>query len=72
MPRYDNARRRRGIRKPRETGAWLYVPGEDLAAAGIPPGADPPYYRLFPKARVSKSTGERLTGTVLVQLYRES
>jgi len=58
---YDSARRRRSVRKGRERGCWVYVPGEELEKASIPPADPPPYYRLWPRKRA----------TVLVQFYRE-
>jgi len=61
VPGYDQARRRRGVRRGREKGCWLYVPAEELQAAGIEPGDPVPHYRLWPRAK----------RTLLVQLYRE-
>lgn len=57
--RYDSARRRRGKRTGREKGCWLYVPAEELEAAGIDVDGPPPFYRVW---------GRR--GSVLVGLYR--
>jgi hypothetical protein len=61
MPAYDPARRRRGVRKPGERGLWVYVPAEELEAAGIAPNGSPPFYRLWPHEKA-----------VLVRLYREA
>ena len=58
--RYDHAARRRGVRKGRERGCWVYIPGEALREAGVSTEAPPPYYRLWPSGR-----------RFLVQLYRE-
>jgi hypothetical protein len=66
MPNYDPAKRRRGVRKGRERGVWLFVPAAELQAAGIEPAEDPPFYRLWAKPRRSPAPG-----TILVQLYRE-
>lgn len=60
MPVYDPARRRRGVRKGRERGVWIYVPAEELRAAGVDPHAEAPWYRVWTRRR-----------TVLVQLYPE-
>jgi len=61
MPVYDAARRRRGVRRGRERGCWLYVPAEVLAEIGIDPAEPPPWYRIWSRSR-----------TLLVQLYREA
>lgn len=49
---YDSARRRRSVRKGRERGCWVYIPGEVLVASGVE-DADPPLYRVFPGKRRS-------------------
>lgn len=61
--RHDQAARRRAKRKGRETGCWLYIPGEQLSRSGFEAkvGAPPPWYR----------TWDGRKGTVLVQLYGE-
>lgn len=58
--RYDQAKRRRGIRRGREKGMWIYVPAEELAGAGFNPDEPPPTYRLWHRKRA-----------ILVQLYRD-
>jgi hypothetical protein len=58
--RYDQARRRRSVRKGRERGCWVYVPAEELVAAGLNPADPPPFYRLWARRR-----------TLLVQWYVE-
>jgi hypothetical protein len=70
VAQYDPARRRRGIRKGRERGAWIYVPAAELQAAGVDPSGDAPWYRLWAKPRRSSAPGAA-PGTVLVQLYAE-
>jgi hypothetical protein len=57
---YDQARRRRGVRRGRERGCWLYVPGEVLAEVGVNPKDAPPWYRIWTRRK-----------TLLVQLYDE-
>lgn len=64
MAVYDPAKRRRGIRKGRDRGIWIYVPAVELAAAGLDPKDEkdgPPHYRLWTRKRA-----------VFVQLYREA
>jgi hypothetical protein len=64
--RYDFAARRRGVRKGREKGCWVYIPAVELAAAGIPPDLDgTPWYRTRGHARSANAA------TVIVDLYRE-
>jgi hypothetical protein len=63
MPRYDPAKRRQGIRKGAERGAWIYIPAEELKAAGIDVASEPPYYRLWP--------GNNNKRNILVQFYAE-
>jgi hypothetical protein len=58
--RYDKTRRRRSRRSGRETGCWVYVPGEELRAAGFEPGGQLPWYRVWGSAR-----------GVTLRLYRE-
>lgn len=58
--RYDAVARRRGQRRGRERGCWVYMPAEELAKAGHDPQGDPPFYRTW---------GTR-SGGVLVRLYR--
>jgi hypothetical protein len=59
--RYDSAARRRAARRPRERGCSVYIPAEELVAAGIDPTGPVPFYRVWGRSR----------GTVLVRLYRE-
>lgn len=60
--RYDSAARRRAVRKQRERGCHLYIPAEELIAAGLDPHApEPPFYRVW----------GRPGGSILVRLYRE-
>jgi hypothetical protein len=60
MAQYDPAKRRRGIRRGRDRGVWIYVPAVELQGAGFDPKDDPPFYRLWHRKRA-----------ILVQLYRE-
>lgn len=57
--KYDHAALRNGVRRGRERGCWVYIPAEELTAAGIDPYGEPPQYRLW---------GGRKR-TLLVQLY---
>jgi len=47
MPSYDFAVRRRAVRKGRERGCWVYVPGEELAKVGRLDPEAPPLYRVW-------------------------
>ena len=58
---YDHARRRQGKRTGRERGCWLYLPAEELEAAGFDPYGPPPFYRVWGSGR----------GSVLVRLYKK-
>lgn len=60
MAQYDPALRRRGIRKGRERGVWIYVPAVELAKTGVLDAADGgvPFYRVWTRKRA-----------ILVQLY---
>ncbi|PYO40126.1 MAG: hypothetical protein DMD33_18755 [Gemmatimonadetes bacterium] len=60
--KYDAMARRRGQRRGRERGCWLYVPAEELRKAGYDPQGDPPFYRTW---------GTK-TGGLLVRLYRDA
>jgi hypothetical protein len=63
--RYDPAARRRGVRRGREKGCWVYIPAAELLAAGHDPDGPAPYYR---------TTGHRRSqnaGAVIVDLHRE-
>jgi hypothetical protein len=60
--RYDHAERRASKRAGRERGCWLYVPADELEAAGFDPYAErPPFYRVWGSSR----------GGLFVRLYRE-
>lgn len=56
----DPARRRRGARAGRQKGCSIYIPGEQLRAAGIDPNGPAPYYRTWPDER----------GGIVVRLYK--
>ena len=58
---YDPVRRRKGVRKGRETGVWIYVPGEELAKVGYSKDDPPPFYRVWTRSK-----------TLLIGLYREA
>jgi len=58
--RYDAMQRRQSKRTGREKGCWLYVPAEELVAAGIDPNGPPPFYRTWGSAR----------GGLLARLYK--
>jgi hypothetical protein len=62
--RHDQAARRRAKRKGRETGCWIYIPGEQLERLGLEAraGEPAPLYRCWDGRR----------RTVLVQLYTEA
>lgn len=60
--KYDHARRRRGVRKGRERGCWVYVPAAELEKTGIDPYGDPPGYRVWGSSR----------GRTVVQFYRKA
>lgn len=57
--RYDSGQRRQAKRNGRERGCWVYIPFEEMQAAGIDPTGDAPFYRTWGRAR----------GSVLVRLY---
>jgi hypothetical protein len=58
---YDPAARRRGVRRGRERGCWLYVPAEEVSKALGEVPDTPPFYRVW-----------GLKGaTVMVKLYRD-
>lgn len=58
--RYDAAARRLSQRHGRERGAWIYIPAEELEAAGFAGEDEPPFYRVWGYRR----------GSVVVRLYR--
>lgn len=62
---YDAARRRRGARRPGEKGISVYIPAEELEAAGFSPADPPPFYRTHGHKRSQNA------GSVIVSLYRE-
>lgn len=57
--RYDEAQRRRSLRKGGEKGVSVYIPAAALVKAGIDPEGPPPLYRTWGRSR----------GSVLVRLY---
>lgn len=60
--RYDHAERRASKRTGRQRGCWLYVPADELEAAGFDPYTEPPpFYRVWGSSR----------GGLFVRLYRE-
>lgn len=59
---YDQARRKRCVRKGRERGCWVYIASEELLKAGIDPAGPAPWYRVW--------AGRR--GGVTLRLYREA
>lgn len=61
MPKHDTAARRRSKRAGRETGCWVYIPGEQLEKAGFTKADPPPWYRAWAGRKA----------TLLVQLYSE-
>lgn len=64
-PVNDPAGRHRGVRRGRERGCWVYVPAEQMRAAGVnvERGQPPPDYRVW--------AGRKRT--TLIQFYdRES
>lgn len=59
---------RRGVhsvRRGRERGCWVYIPADELKAAGIPPDAPPPFYKMCGYQRSANGH------TVVVSLYRQ-
>jgi hypothetical protein len=60
MPIHDPAVRRKGKRKGRERGAWIYVTADDLAAMGFDTKGAAPWYRTWTRRK-----------TLLVQFYSE-
>jgi hypothetical protein len=65
VPEYDAARRRQSVRAGRFKGCRIYIPAEELRAAGFSPDEPPPFYRTVGYQR-SKGAG-----SVIVSLYRE-
>lgn len=63
---HDPASRRKAKRSGREAGCWAYIPAEELARAGFPPGAAVPFYRTWGHRRGPHS------GSVIISLYREA
>jgi hypothetical protein len=59
--RYDAGVRRRGQRRVRERGCWVYIPAEELEKAGFDLDDPAPYYRVWGSSR----------GGLFVRLYRE-
>lgn len=44
--RYDKAVWRQSLRHGRERGCWVYIPRDELQAAGISVDGPPPLYKL--------------------------
>ena len=63
--RYDSQARRRAARTQRERGCWVYIPAEELRAAGIDPYGERPWYRLTGRQRSANGR------SVIVSLYSE-
>jgi len=63
---YDPTRKRRSLRRRRETGCTVYIDGETLAHAGFTADEPPPLYRTWAGRNPNRSGGR-----VMVQLYRE-
>lgn len=63
---YDPARWRRGVRRGREKGCWVYIPRAELVAAGLDPDEPPPWYRTVGRPHSTN------TGRVLVSLRRDA
>lgn len=59
---HDAARRRRAVRKGRERGRWVYIPGEYLEAQGFK-WDDPIWYRTWAAPKRPR---------VVINLYREA
>ena len=59
--RYDAHARRQSRRSGREKGVWIYVPAEELQAAGIDPNGPAPFYRTWAGTR----------GGLRARFYRE-
>lgn len=53
MPTYDSGLRRRGVRRGRERGCWVYVPAEELERASVDVSGPPPFYRVWAGPRRS-------------------
>lgn len=58
---HDQARRRKALRKGRETGCSIYIPGEVLAPLGLAPPTVV-YYRTWQDPKRPR---------IMVNLYRE-
>jgi hypothetical protein len=58
--RYDASLRRQSKRTGREKGVWVYIPAEELVAAGIDPNGPAPFYRTWGARR----------GSLLTRLYK--
>ncbi len=61
--RYDSVERRKGVRKPRDRGVWVFIPAVELRKAGIDPHAEPPTYRTVGHQRSTHGH------SVIVTLY---
>ncbi len=60
--KYDAAAHRRAKRSGRERGCWIFIPAEELRAAGLDPENPAPAYTT-----AGRPHGRN--GTVLVRLY---
>lgn len=60
--RHDPALRRRATRGGRQRGCFVYIAAEQLAAVGIDPYDEPPWYRVWPAPGRPR---------LVVNLYRE-
>jgi hypothetical protein len=58
----DDARRRKGVRRGRERGCWLYVSEQQLAQAGWTRDDPPPYAQVWVDPHRPR---------LMVNLYRE-
>jgi hypothetical protein len=62
VPTYEPTQYRKALRRPRERGCSVYVPGEVLEQAGFGPDEPPPLYRMWAGRKGSRG---------MVQFYRE-
>ena len=59
--RHDHCAARQSVRYGAEKGIRIYIPKDDLVAAGIDPDGQPPKFRTWPGR----------TGSIMVRLYRD-
>lgn len=62
---YDAAARKVSKRTGRQTGCWVYIPGDELAKAGYLPTDPPPFYRVSVYRRLTNAA------SAIFSLYRE-